>query len=145
MMDAVNFGAWGFLFCAGPRLYALSAWQWVCASYQKTWAVVDYQNDRRQSWKRRFLRRPAVEVHNEGLMQLSLLEHLRSTYGFEMLLLECQYRMLPNIAAWPCVFSGDQPQSARRSAKKKESVPGFPWPPGQLVASACPLSRSTRW
>ena len=71
---------------------------------KKAWAVVDYQNDRRQSWKRRFLRRPAVEVHNEGLMQLSLLEHLRSTYGFEMLLLECQYRMLPDIAAWPCFY-----------------------------------------
>ena len=49
---------------------------------------------------------------NEVLMQHSLLDRLSSTYGFEMVMLEIQYRMFPQIAAWPSYyFYNEQLQS----------------------------------
>ena len=66
---------------------------------------------------------------NEVLMQRSLLERLSSTYGFEIVMLEIQYRMLPEIAAWPSYyFYGEQLQSARPPATRKDLIPGFAWP-----------------
>ena len=63
------------------------------------------------------------------LMRRSLLERLSKQHGFELVVLEEQYRMLPAIAAWPSAyFYGGRLQSMLPSPSPSAFIPGFRWP-----------------
>ena len=64
------------------------------------------------------------------LMSRSLLERLSKQHGFEIIVLEEQYRMLPEIAAWPSkYYYGDRLRCARPAPTSAfELIPGFDWP-----------------
>ena len=69
------------------------------------------------------------------LLGTSLLERLSACTGFETVMLLVQYRMLPEIIAWPNkYFYRDLLQSFQKPCKEDDLIIGFDWPQGLPMA-----------
>jgi senataxin len=69
------------------------------------------------------------------LLGTSLLERLSACGGFETVMLSMQYRMLPEIIAWPNkYFYRNLLQSFQKPCKEDDLIIGFDWPQGLPIA-----------